>query len=73
MYNILNYRHSMYNRTFLVVRQTLKELSSMVRKHFWFLNILPCILKILWMCFTVAMSVDEWKFSVCKDVPQQEN
>ena len=41
-----------------------------------FSNIFPSIFKIIWTCFAVARvatSVDEWKFSVCKDVPQQKN
>jgi len=37
-----------------------------------FSNIFSSIFRIIWTCFAVARvvtSVDEWKFSVCKDVP----
>jgi len=39
-----------------------------------FQTIFPCVFKTIWMCFAVARvwkSVDQWTFSVCKDVPKQ--
>jgi len=40
-----------------------------------FQTIFPWVFKTIWMCFAVARvwkSVDQWTFSVCKDVPQQK-
>ena len=40
-----------------------------------FQTIFPCVFETIWMCFAVARvwkSVDQWTFSVCKDVPQQK-
>ena len=40
-----------------------------------FQTIFPCVFKTIWMCFAVARvwkSVDQWTFSVCKDVPQHK-